>query len=198
MNKKVFLILALLCAVAQGAWSESVTFRVCSWDDVNKQVVTTTETHDATVLEGEHPDDWVGLTNGYYLVKSDTKYKVLNIMGDNVHLILSGGASLACKHVKLEGNNKLHIHDISDDNTGTLEVKNSIIITRTRGKKVAGGTSQWDEICGEYHGAAALGGGGRSVARSLSMPVRWKRMLKVMTSLVLLSAVVVITVKADQ
>ena len=167
MYKKVFFILALLCAVAQGAWSESVTFRVCSWDDVNKQVVTTTETHDATVLEGEHPDDWVGLTNGYYLVKSDTKYKVLNIMGDNVHLILSGGATLACKHVKLEGNNKLHIHDISDDNTGTLEVKNSIIITRTRGKKVAGGTSQWDEICGEYHGAAALGGGGSQNMGSL-------------------------------
>ena len=167
MNKKVFLILALLCAVVQGAWAESVTFRVRSWDDNNKQVVTTTETHDATVLEGEHPDDWVGLTNGYYLVNSDTKYKVLNILGDDVHLILSAGATLACKHVKLEGNNKLHIHDISDDNTGTLEVKNSIIITRTRGKKVAGGTSQSDEICGVYHGAAALGGGGSQNMGSL-------------------------------
>ena len=168
MIKKIFLLtIALLCAVAQGAWAESVTFRVRSWDDNNKQVVTTTETKDATVLEGEHPDDWVGLTNGYYLVKSDTKYKVLNILGDDVHLILSGGATLACKHVKLEGNNKLHIHDISDDNTGTLEVKNSIIITRTRGKKVAGGTSQSDEICGVYHGAAALGGGGSQNMGSL-------------------------------
>ena len=157
MNKKVFLILALLCAVAQGAWSESVTFRVRSWDDVNKQVVTISQTKNATVLEGIHKDDWIGLDNGYYVVKSNTEYKVLNIMGDDVHLILTGGAKLACKHVKLEGNNKLHIHDIADDNTGTLEVKNSKIITRTKGKKVGGGTSQSDEICGVFHGAAAIG-----------------------------------------
>lgn len=94
MMKKASMIITLLCAMVQGAWSESVTFRVRSWNSDNKEVVTTTETHDATVLEGEHPDDWVGLTNGYYLVKSNTKYKVLNIMGDDVHLILTGGATL--------------------------------------------------------------------------------------------------------
>lgn len=66
MIKKIFLLtIALLCAVAQGAWAESVTFRVRSWDDNNKQVVTTTETKDATVLEGIHKDDWIGLDNGY-------------------------------------------------------------------------------------------------------------------------------------
>ena len=165
MNKKVFFILALLCAVAQGAWSESVTFRVCSWDDVNKQVVTTTETHDATVLEGEHPDDWVGLTNGYYLVNSDTEYEVLNIMGD-VHLILSGNATLACKHVKLEGENKLHIHNIADDNTGTLEVTNSRILRRAvGGNKTKSCVHHY--LYGEYDEAAALGGGGNQNMGSL-------------------------------
>ena len=159
MNKKVFLILALLCAVAQGAWAESVTFRVRSWDDNNKQVVTTTETHDATVLEGEHPDDWVGLTNGYYLVKSDTKYKVLNIMGDNVHLILSGGAKLHCIHVKLEMPNKLHIHDMADDNTGTLEVVNAAIYYSSAGTGGAGRTTVKQRL-GIYDEAAAIGSGG--------------------------------------
>ena len=158
MNKKVFLILALLCAVAQGAWSESVTFRVRSWDDKNKQVVTTTETKDATVLEGIHKDDWIGLGNGYYLVNSDTEYEVLNIMGD-VHLILSGNATLACKHVKLEGENKLHIHNIADDNTGTLEVTNSRILRRAvGGNKTKSCVHHY--LYGEYDEAAALGGGG--------------------------------------
>ena len=165
MNKKVFFILALLCAVVQGAWAKSVTFRVCSWDDVNKQVVTTTETHDATVLEGEHPDDWVGLTNGYYLVNSDTEYEVLNIMGD-VHLILSGNATLACKHVKLEGENKLHIHNIADDNTGTLEVTNSRILRRAvGGNKTKSCVHHY--LYGEYDEAAALGGGGNQNMGSL-------------------------------
>ena len=151
--------LALLCAVAQGAWAESVTFNVRSWDDNNKQVVTTTETKDATVLEGEHPDDWVGLTNGYYLVKSDTEYEVLNIMGNDVHLILSGNATLACKHVKLEGENKLHIHNIADDNTGTLEVTNSRILRRAvGGNKTKSCVHHY--LYGEYDEAAALGGGG--------------------------------------
>lgn len=161
MNKKVFLILALLCAVVQGAWSESVTFRVRSWDNVNKQVVTTTETKDATVLEGEHPDDWVGLTNGYYLVKSNTKYKVLNIMGDDVHLILTGGATLACKHVKLEMPNKLHIHDVADNNTGTLDVNNSKTkqIRQGQGKNYA--TVFYKHLLGIYLNAAAIGSGGK-------------------------------------
>jgi hypothetical protein len=97
MNKKVFLILALLCAVVQGAWSESVTFRVRSWDDNSKQVVTTTDTKDATVLEGIHKDDWIGLDNGYYVVKSNTEYKVLNIMGnDEDH-------GVSCDHLKITG-----------------------------------------------------------------------------------------------
>jgi len=119
MMKKISMIITLLCAMAQGVWAESVTFNVRSWDEVNKKVVTTPTDKPVTILSGTHEKDWAGLTNGYYLVKSDTEYDVLNIMGDDVHIILSGGATLACDHVKLEGSNKLHIHDISADNTGT-------------------------------------------------------------------------------
>lgn len=161
MMKKASMIITLLCAMVQGAWSESVTFRVRSWNSDNKEVVTTTETHDATVLEGEHPDDWVGLTNGYYLVKSNTKYKVLNIMGDDVHLILTGGATLFCKHVKLEMPNKLHIHDVADNNTGTLDVNNSKTkhIRQGQGKNFA--TVFYKHLLGIYLNAAAIGSGGK-------------------------------------
>ena len=163
MNKKVFLILALLCAVVQGAWAESVTFRVRSWDDKNKQVVTTTETHDATVLEGIHKDDWIGLDNGYYVVKSNTEYKVLNIMGNDVHLILTGGAKLHCIHVKLEKPNKLHIHDMADDNTGTLEVVNAAIYNYSAGTGGAGRTTVKQRL-GIYDEAAAIGSGGEGAS----------------------------------
>lgn len=50
---------ALLCALAQGAWAESVTFNVRYWVTTNKQVVTTPTTKDATVLTSY--DDWVPL-----------------------------------------------------------------------------------------------------------------------------------------
>ena len=158
MMKKASMIITLLCAMVQGAWAESVTFRVRSWDNVNKQVVTTQTTKDAIVLDGSHPDDWVGLTNGYYLVKSDTKYKVLNIMGDDVHLILTGGATLFCKHVKLEMPNKLHIHDVADNNTGTLDVTNSLINIQNFGKRHKRGTIS--NYKGIYLTAAAIGSGG--------------------------------------
>lgn len=163
MNKKVFLFFALLCAVVQGAWAESVTFRVRSWDDNNKQVLTTTETHDATVLEGIHKDDWIGLGNGYYVVKSNTEYKVLNIMGDDVHLILTGGAKLHCIHVKLEKPNKLHIHDMADDNTGTLEVVNAAIYNYSAGTGGAGRTTVKQRL-GIYDEAAAIGSGGEGAS----------------------------------
>lgn len=53
MMKKVFLLaFVLFCAVAQGAWAESVTFNVRSWNETSKQVVITTDTKDCIVLTG--------------------------------------------------------------------------------------------------------------------------------------------------
>ena len=60
MKKAFMMTIALLCAVAQGAWAESVTFNVRSWDATTKQVVTTATTKDCTVLTGSHSDDWLG------------------------------------------------------------------------------------------------------------------------------------------
>ena len=41
MRTKVFLFIVFLLAIAQGTWAENVTFNVRSWDETNKQVVTT-------------------------------------------------------------------------------------------------------------------------------------------------------------
>ena len=137
-----------------------VTFNVRSWDEVNKQVVTTQDTKACMLLEGSHPDDWIGLTNGYYVVNSGTtEYNVLNILGNDVHLILANSAVLLCAHVKLEGENKLHIHDVSNDNTGRLEVVNVESYVSYGSRGYGRRTYRTTIRTGIYLGAAALGGG---------------------------------------
>ena len=136
MKKKSFLMsIALLCAVAQGAWAESVTFNVRSWDDKNSKVVTTSTTKDATVLEGWHPDDWLMLGSAtdkndhYYVVKGNVKYQTLNVFG-KAHIILADDATLTLTGgLKVEeDNNNAHLFIYSqsnDDSQGKLIVTNS-------------------------------------------------------------------------
>ena len=176
MIKKIFLLtIALLCAVAQGAWAESVTFRVRSWNSDNKEVETTTDTKDCTVLAG-NPDEWMQLgdkdeADHYYVVTGNVSYQTLNCFG-KVHLILADGATLTLTGgLKVEKDNNAHlfIYSQSDgDSQGKLKVTNSY-------KRAAGiGSGEgWD--CGEItiHGgkldvtggqyAAGIGAGGSYV-----------------------------------
>ena len=167
--------MALLCAVVQGAWSESVTFCVRSWDSENKQVVTTNATKGCTVLAG-NPGEWMQLGDNdeadhYYVVTGNVSYQTLNVFG-KVHLILANGATLTLTGgLKVEKNNNAHlfIYSQSDgDSQGKLNVTNSY-------KRAAGiGSGEgWD--CGEItiHGgkldvtggqyAAGIGAGGSYV-----------------------------------
>ena len=125
--------IALLGALAQGAWAESVSFNVRSWNATNKQVVTKTDTKDATVLKSSNV--WEPLAtrddqnDHYYVVKGNVSCTTLNCLG-KVHLILCDGATLTCTGGILvdESNNnaKLHIYSQSDgDNQGKLIVTNS-------------------------------------------------------------------------
>ena len=153
MKKSVLYLFALLLSMAaMTARAESVTFNVCSWDDVNKQVVTTSTTHDCTVIEGQN-DDWLGLGEPgkemWYAVKgADVSRKVLNIFG-TVHLVLTDNSFLKCTHIKLEALNNavLHIHSQSDgDKQGKLQVYNSELFLKHYRQPV-------------WPGAAAIGGG---------------------------------------
>ena len=115
--------IAFVCAVAQGAWAENVTFNVRSWNGTAVESSQVTK-EGFQVLEGSHADDWIGL-DGNYVVKGDVSYKVLNITGERVLLVLADNSTLNCNHIKLEPGHSLHIYSQSDsDNQGKLIVKN--------------------------------------------------------------------------
>lgn len=183
MKKKIFLLtIALLCAVAQGAWAENVTFNVRSWDSDNKEVVTTTETHNATVLEGTHEDDWMQLGDNdeadhYYVVTGNVSYKTLNVFG-KVHLILANDATLTLTGgLKVEKDNKAHLFIYSqsdDDSQSDGDSQGKLIVTNSYKRAAGIGSGEgWD--CGEItiHGgilditggqyAAGIGAGGSYV-----------------------------------
>ena len=156
MKKRIWYLLALLLPmVAMTAQAEGVSFNVCSWDDVNKKVVTKVETRDCTPIEGQHWD-WVPLGDKdketWYVVKGeDVQRKVLVIFG-TVHLVLTDHCRLTCNHVKLEAQNNavLHIHCQSTTFSGSLNVINQDL----------------DGKC-EYKEAAAIGGGKERSSGSL-------------------------------
>ena len=123
MKNNVFKICALLLAIGQGAWAENVTFNVCSWDGT--KVVTTAETHDATVIDTSNSDDWYALGDGYYVAKGEINWKVFNVTGSVAHLILADGAKVTTKHIKLESGHTLHIHTQAGG-SGTLTANNDV------------------------------------------------------------------------
>ena len=152
---KLLTMLAVLLMTAVQASAESVSFNVCSWDDVNKKVVTKVETRDCTPIEGQHWD-WMPLGDKdketWYVVKGeDVSRKVLVIFG-TVHLVLTDHCQLTCNHVKLEAQNNavLHIHCQSTVFSGKLNVINY----------------GPDGKC-EFRDAAVIGGGSESSSGSL-------------------------------
>ena len=106
-------------------YGRSATFNVRSWDATNKQVVTTSVKKVCTPIEGSHPEGWITLTNGYYMVTGNVEYQALTIAGSDVHLILADGCNLDCRHIKLEEPCGLSIYSQSDgDREGKMTVRN--------------------------------------------------------------------------
>ena len=133
-----------------------VTFGVCSWDAENQVVVTQSESKAAEKLEGNHPDDWIGLDDGYYFVEGKVSYNVINILGEDVHLILTDGCELYCNHIKLEQGHSLSIYSQSDseETRGKLKAQNATIASN--------GLINWI-----YTEAAVIGGGDNANMGSL-------------------------------
>ncbi len=106
-------------------YGKSITFNVRSWDEASKQVVTTPMTKVCTPIEGSHPEGWITLTDGYYVVIGNVEYQALTIAGSDVHLILADGCNLDCRHIKLEEPCGLSIYSQSDgDSEGKMTVRN--------------------------------------------------------------------------
>ena len=98
-----------------------------AWDDIEKRVTETTKAcTNYSPINGNDEEGWIGLTNGWYVVTGNSNYKVLNVLGDDVHLILPDGVTLTVTGgVKLEENHKLSIYGQSGNASGTLIATNS-------------------------------------------------------------------------
>ena len=192
MNKKVFLILALLCAVVHGAWAKTeagtkeaqladvnnggdmleATVTTYSWDNVNKQLVKTQESKQCRPFGGQHEEDWLSLgekdkTTWYYDGgESNIRYKALVIFGE-VHLVLSKHTEVYLKHIKLEAKNnaKLHIHSADGGYGAYIEVQNWYST-----QYYSAPDETWVESYSRhYENAAAVGGGNGENMGSLYM-----------------------------
>lgn len=115
------------------AWAQtSYDYFYRSWDADNKTVTTETRTCSSfTAINGSDTSDsgWLGLYNGWYVVTGNSEYKVLNVLGDDVHLLIPNGVTLTLTGgVKLESDattsHKLTIYG-QTNNTGKLTVTNS-------------------------------------------------------------------------
>ena len=138
MRRTFIMTIALLCAVALGAWAdnEPVTY-ISKWapryngdDDVTTDTITTT-TYE--VLDANDAEKWQGIGKGweggtgYYVVRGNATYKTLNVRGE-AHIILCDGATLTCTGGILLGNSEteIHVHSQSyGNNQGQLIVTNS-------------------------------------------------------------------------
>ena len=114
---------------AAGEVAYGVKYIERAWDATEKRVTETTKACSCyTPINGNDTSDggWLGLYNGWYVVTGNSNYKVLNVLGDDVHLILPDGVTLTVTGgVKLEENHKLSIYGQSGNASGTLIATNS-------------------------------------------------------------------------
>ena len=133
-------VILTLCG-ATATWAQDVSYIERTWNETNKEVVSTTKTLVSgtyNAVNGNEPEGWPELTTGWWVVTANSTYKTLAITGD-VHLIIPDDVTLTLTGgVKLESDaqtsNKLTIYG-QNYNSGTLTVTNS------------------------YSGAAGIGGG---------------------------------------
>lgn len=123
---------------AQMAYAMDVSYIKCSWDDVNKQVISETKTlheGDYTVLTSGGD---ISLASGYYVVRGTVSRGTIDLTGGHtVHLILCDGAKLTANFIHLANDeyktgkrDSLYIYSQSyGGKMGKLRVDNSGTIT---------------------------------------------------------------------
>jgi len=123
---------------AQMAYAMDVSYIKCSWDEVNKQVISKTKTlheGDYTVLTSGGD---ISLTSGYYVVRGTVSRGTIDLTGGHtVHLILCDGAKLTANFIHLlndeyqtNDRDSLYIYSQSyGGKMGKLRVDNSDTVT---------------------------------------------------------------------
>ena len=88
---------------AQMAYEPEVSYIKCSWDDVNKQVISETKTlHEGNYTVLTSGGD-ISLASGYYVVRGTVSRSTIDLTGGHtVHLILCDGAKLTANYIHLE------------------------------------------------------------------------------------------------
>ena len=104
---------------AQMAYAMDVSYIERSWDDVNKQVISTVK----TLKEGDYTaltsGGDISLASGYYVVRGKVSRGTIDMTGGHtVHLILCDGAKLTANFIHMEdgetqGKDKLYIYSQS-------------------------------------------------------------------------------------
>ena len=166
MKRINFLMLTLLLVVGNVMAADPVKYIQRSWDNLNKKVVEAEMTcNDYIVLSGNHSDDWIGLGDGWYVVKdANVTYQTLNILG-NAHLILCDGATISLTGgVKLEGSRTLTVYGQTGDYDG--QGSGELSSHNTDYSNTAGIGSAENTTCGNLvvHGGHVYGEGSDNAA----------------------------------
>ena len=103
---KLWMLAAILTICGMNCARAQVNYVERSWDATNKTVTATTKTlaeddYTAISSSGEW-GDMLPLSNGWYVVTNDVSYTAFNVMGTDVHLVISDGVTLTISHIKVE------------------------------------------------------------------------------------------------
>ena len=162
MRKKLFFILALLCAVVQGAWAQA------SWDEVYAMTNTTSANWTA-LTEGSTTGKTIGTagTTTYYYADANLSFtnstaggSALTILG-NVYLYLPQGVTVTCTGANASGQTGAGAGiELTESNTLWIIGKGTVNATGGNAADGCNGANGANASYSSAEGAAWVGGGG--------------------------------------
>ncbi len=121
INKLLLCAILLVAGAMQGIRAQLPAYDYIerSWDEENLEVKSEIKTCTSyTPINGNDTSDsgWVGLYDGWYVVTGNSAFKVLNVLGTDVHLIIPDGVTITVTGgVKLKWGHKLTIYSQGGD-----------------------------------------------------------------------------------
>ena len=143
---KLWMLAAILTICGMNCARAQVNYVERSWDATNKVVTATTKplnAGDYTAISSS--GEWLSLNDGWYVVTNDVAFTAFNVEGNDVHLVISDGATLTIRHIKVETDHTLSIYGQEHD-TGKIFVNTPY-----------------------YDNAAAIGGGDGASAGTINI-----------------------------
>ena len=143
------MLTAILTICGLNSVRAQVNYVERSWDATSKTVTATTKTLNAddytAISSSGEWGDMLPLYNGWYVVTENVSYTAFNVIGTDVHLVISDGVTLTIRHIKVETGHTLSIYGQEHD-TGNIFVNTPY-----------------------YDNAAAIGGGDGASAGTINI-----------------------------